>query len=120
MHEIFIDPKLQDDYDRCGYAKFKFLSSEEASELVENYKKLKPSLTFSEDGVHITQEMEEREMKEKVFQVISSSFKHGLEKTFKDYECYLSTFIIKNSGAVSDASVIFAHLLSDQCILSGP
>ncbi len=98
MKGIFKDGNLQHDHDHLGYAKFKFLDDDQIDELVGFYRELKPSLRFS-DGLHITVEMEDPEMKKKVQDRLAAIMAPSFERIFRDHDYMLHGYVIKAVGA---------------------
>lgn len=102
---MFADEKLQLDFEKNGFVVVPFLSSNELAAVVAYYESVK-HLHEITSPVHSTSDTNNAELIESVDKKLKQLTWQAQERFFYEHNCFLSNFLIKESG---EDSAIYPH-----------
>ena len=94
---FFLDPLLQEQFNKDGYVKMPLLNAAEVADLKEFYVSLKHE-HIGKYGFHVSLDSKDEHYIKAVFKKLFSTLKPKLNPIFKDYKTFTASYVIKEAG----------------------
>lgn len=97
MKPLFIDPILQEQFEKDGYVKIPLLNEEDVRILLDYYHSLPPN-KVPEYGFHVSMDNEDREYVKKVYGKLLEVMAPKADQFFQDYQIFTGSYVVKETN----------------------